>query len=80
MFQTPARSSNLNPIENVFHLINKKLHKDTIDHNKRFQEFSQRAKGFQFDVIDRTLATMNKQINKKNINWWGSYKVLIFIF
>ena len=65
MFQTPARSSNLNPIENVFHLINKKLHKDTIDPNKRFQEFSQRAKGFQFDIIDQTLASMNKQINKK---------------
>lgn len=65
MFQTPARFSNLNPIENVFHLINKKLHKDTIDHNKKFQEFSQRAKGFQFDIIDRTLASMNKQTNKK---------------
>ena len=70
LFHIPARSPDLNPIENIFHLIGNKLKRDALDKNitkETFQSFSTRVKrtvlSFPSDVIDKTIASMPKRIN-----------------
>ena len=46
-FSIPARSPDLNPIKNIFHILKKKLHKAALEmkvERKDFQEFSARVK------------------------------------
>ena len=65
----PPRSPDLNPIENVFKLVKSRLAKDAIENNitrENFDEFSQRVKAtilnFDKNIIDKTIASMNKRI------------------
>ena len=69
MFAIPARSPDLNPIENIFHLTKRKLQADALDKritNETFEEFSNRVRktllDFPTDVIDRTIDSMDKRI------------------
>ena len=42
-FFIPARSPHFNPIENIFHILKKKLHEDALEmktERKNFEEFS----------------------------------------
>ena len=58
VFCIPHRSSDLNPIENVFHLINVEIQKDTIKRNitgGTFTSFSQRVKSLIQRIPKRTI-------------------------
>ena len=49
LFKMSARSADLNPIENVFHLVGNQLHKDTIKENiskETFEKFCWHIKEF----------------------------------
>ena len=66
----PARSPDLNPIENIFHIVKKKLHQDALEMKIEpadFEEFSARVKrtleSVPVDVVDRTIRSMDKQID-----------------
>lgn len=68
-FSIPARSPDLNPIENVFHLASKKIVKDgkTLRiESETFEQFSRRCaktlKEFPQDIIDKTIHSMDKRI------------------
>ena len=68
-FKIPARSPDLNPIENMFHLISKKIRSDArklrIEHES-FDAFSRRCAKtmweFPSNIIDKTIKTMHKRI------------------
>lgn len=69
-FSIPPRSPDLNPIENIFHIVKKKLHNDALEKEiKRedFAEFSARVKrtleSVPVDVVDRTILSMDKRID-----------------
>ena len=69
LHQIPARSPDLNPIENVFHLIKKKLEKDAIDKKIRkesFNEFKDRVlrslRTLDSNILDRTIESMPKRV------------------
>ena len=68
-FSIPARSPDLNPIENLFHLVKKKLDDDALDHgivSENFDQFCVRVNDtiMQSDKtkIDKTIASMEKRI------------------
>ena len=68
-FGIPARSPDLNPIENVFHLASKKILRDgkTLRiESENFEQFSRRCKKtlmeFPKDIIDKTIQSMDKRI------------------
>lgn len=68
-FTIPARSPDLNPIENIFHLVKRKLHDDACDRNitkENFNQFSARVKEtieqVPVDIIDKTIKSMTKRI------------------
>lgn len=70
LFNIPPRSPDLNPIENIFHLVGKKIRKDALQLDikyESYQQFSERVKtalmNFPTDIIDRTIASMNKHID-----------------
>ena len=75
-FSIPAHSPDLNPIENIFHIVKKRLHQDTLEmkiEREDFMEFSAQVKNtleiVPVDVVDRTIQSMDKQIDlivKKN--------------
>lgn len=65
----PARSPDLNPIENVFNVVKKQLREDAIQRNievETKQEFEQRVlqtlRSYPSDVIDRTIESMEKRL------------------
>ena len=68
-FKIPARSPDLNPIENMFHLVSKKIRNDAkkfrIEH-ETFNQFARRCKKtlweFPTYIIDNTIASMDKRI------------------
>ena len=67
MFGIPPRSSDFNPVENVFHLLRKKLHEDAREHEikqEAYKEFSNRAKStienFPVDIINKTIELLPK--------------------
>ena len=69
VLKTPVRSPELYPIENIFHLVGKKLHKDALEKQivkETFGEFCNRIKqtmmDFPSDVIDPTIESMPKRI------------------
>ena len=69
LFSIPPRSPDLNPIENVFHLVKKRLQSDAVDNNithETHDRFVQRVKDtlcqFPIDIIDRTIESMDKRI------------------
>ena len=70
MFSIPPRSPDLNPIENTFHSIGKKLKKDALNseklQNESYEDFCARAKKtcleFDKDIINRTIESMPRRI------------------
>ena len=67
MFVIPARSPDVNPIENLFHLVSKKLETDALDMeitNENFEQFSARVektmKNFPITTIDNIKSTGNR--------------------
>ena len=67
----PPRSPDMNPIENVFHLVDKKLRSDAIEKNityESYKEFSARVKStmenFSVDMIDKIIDTMPKRMRE----------------
>ena len=69
LHQIPVRSPDLNPIENVFHLIKKKLEKDEIDKKIRKESFNEfkdrvlRSLGtLDSNILDRTIESMPKRV------------------
>ena len=69
-FSIPPRSPDLNPIENVFHLVKRKLNSDAIENNitqESFKEFSDRIRktmeNFPTSIIDNTIESMDKRIS-----------------
>ena len=70
LFEIPARSPDLNPIEKVFHLIGKKLREDAVSRNLTKETFSQFSKrkihtllAFSTDVIDKGIELMPRRID-----------------
>ena len=69
MFSIPARSPDLNPIENIFHLVRKQLAKDAIENeikSEGFNDFVKRVsktiKSFPIATINSTIASMPKRL------------------
>ena len=69
MFSIPPRSPDLNPIENTFHLIGKKLKKDALDmklERESYEQFCRRVRrtvlNFDKHIIDKTIASMPRRI------------------
>ena len=65
IFSIPARSPDLNPIENMFHLVRKQLHEDAISRNivkETYEEFAVRVmetvENFPVDLLDRTIESL----------------------
>ena len=70
LFQIPARSPDLNPIENVFNSVREQLRKDALNRmleKETYQQFCRRVKqtlkNFSSDQIDRTIESMPKRID-----------------
>lgn len=68
-FAIPARSPDLNPIENIFHLIGNKLKADALQNNiakESYSDFSRRVKqnalAFDKTVIDKAIESMPDRI------------------
>jgi transposase len=67
----PARSPDLNPIENMFHLVSQKLKNDAIRNNlthESFQQFQDRVistiNAIPLITIDRTIASMHSRLRR----------------
>ena len=70
-FTIPARSPDLNPTENIFHIVKRRLRQDALDQQitrEDFAAFSARVKTtletITIDVVDRTNFSMGKRINE----------------
>lgn len=68
-FSIPPRSPDINPIENIFNQVKRKLSSDAIEKNieqESFKTFSERVQktieNFPTDIIDRTIESMDKRI------------------
>ena len=75
IFTIPPRSPDLNPIENLFHIVKETLRKDALQKEISYEtmpEFSSRIKStfmsMEAEVIDRIISSMNKRINKIIVN------------
>ena len=69
VFAIPARSLDVNPIENIFNRIRKKLAEDAITHQikrENFEEFSIRVKRtfeeFPVEEMEKTIDSMQKRM------------------
>lgn len=69
-FSIPARSPDLNPIENVFNNVKAQLRDDAFTKNIKWEDYPQFCKrvnhlllNFPSTVIDKTIASMEKRIN-----------------
>ena len=70
-FTIPARSLDLNPVENILHIARQRLHQDHLDRQitrEGFAAFSARVKTtlklMPIYVVDRTILSMGKGINE----------------
>ena len=62
----PARSSDLNPIENVFHNVITQIRHDAFGKNitrEDYPQFCERVKNFSTEIIDKTIKSMDTRIN-----------------
>ena len=71
LFSIPPRSSDINPIENLFHLIQSKLDRDALDLNitkETFQRFSEPVretmKNYPVQTIDKIIDSMDRRMTK----------------
>lgn len=69
-FSIPPRSPDLNPIENIFHLVGKKIRKEAMDKKitkESFTNFQQRVQRTFYEfpkvTIDKTISSMNKRVD-----------------
>ena len=69
LHRIPPRSPDLNPIENIFHLVKNSLKKEAISLNiahETFDNFKERVlrcfDNFDCNIIDRTISSMPKRI------------------
>ena len=83
-----ARSTDLNAIENIFHIVKQKFHQNSLDQlitGENFAALSPRVnttlKLIPTDVVDRTILSMGKRINKiiklkgqRNKNYFFTWK------
>ena len=70
LFRIPSRSPDLNPIENIFHLASKQIRDDARKYkiyDETYEHFAARCKQallqFPHEIIDKTVASMNKRID-----------------
>ena len=70
-FTIPARSPDLNPIENIFHIVKQSFRQDALDQQmiqEDFTAFLARVKttleSIPIDIVDRTTLSMGKIINE----------------
>ena len=70
MMPIPPRSGDINCIENIFHIIKTILHDDALRKNITFETFdqfcarvSETIKSLDKNLINRTIASMNKRID-----------------
>lgn len=71
LLKIPARSPDLIPIENVFHIVSKKLAKDALDGGitrESYEQFCNRVQRTIYDIspqlIDKTIESMNGRITE----------------
>ena len=71
LFSIPPRSPDINPIENLFHLIQSKLDRDALERNitnENFERFSERVKetmeNYPVDTIDKIIDSMDRRISE----------------
>ena len=71
MLKISARSPDINPIENIFHLVKSQLNKQAVTENitsESYEQFQTRVlqvlRTFPVDIIDKTIDSMSKRINK----------------
>ena len=69
MFGIPARSPDLNPIENIFHIMRRKLKEDALEqeiNNESYEQFCDRIKStfasLSTELIDKTISSMPNRI------------------
>ena len=69
VFSIPPRSPDLNPIENLFHLVSKQLEKDALEMEIKYEDlgqFSKRVKdtimNFPKNTIDKVIESMKKRV------------------
>lgn len=70
LLSIPARSPDINPIENFFHLVKRELRKDALERNitsESYNEFSERVINtittFPFQRIDNIIESMDKRMD-----------------
>lgn len=68
-FKIPPRSPDINPIENLFHLVKKKLNDDAIERNiifENYEDFQYRVlntlRSFDIQIINNIISSMGKRI------------------
>ena len=71
LFSIPPRSPDINPIENLFHLIQSKLDRDALDRNitkETFERFSERVKetmeNYPVETIDKIIDSMDGRMTE----------------
>lgn len=71
MFGIPPRSPDLNPIENMFHMVRRQLKDDALEReikHETYKEFSERVKqtleSYSKEYIDKTIASMPGRIKE----------------
>ena len=71
MLKISACSPDINPIENIFHLVKSQLNKQAVTENitsESYEQFQTRVlqvlRTFPVDIIDKTIDSMSKRINK----------------
>jgi hypothetical protein len=72
LFSIPPRNPEINPIENLFHLIQSKLDRDALDRNitkETFERFSERVKetmeNYPVDTIDKIMDSMDGRMTER---------------
>ena len=71
LFPIPPRSLDINPIENIFHMVRKTLTQDAMEQNitqESIQEFQERIMKTMFELpisyVDKTIASLNSRMMK----------------
>ena len=69
LLSIPARSPDINPIENIFHLVSKKLRRDALELRIKFESYKQfeervikTIRSIPVDVINKTILSMDKRM------------------